>query len=148
MSQTCRLCSTMKRQISPVLVVNQGTWGHSTSCQLRTFSKSRALVRDGENLNGFVWSHESPITQMTPKHSVRTIHEQSISARSIFPSSATRQFDSLEVASFSHQVANVRGEIHYRGKWVTLLAAVLRLAVTSLGKTRRSISIQFLNSFP
>ena len=39
-----------------------------------------------------------------------------------------------QVASFSHQVANVRGAIRYRGKWVTLLAAVLRLELPLSGR--------------
>jgi len=55
--------------------------------------------RDDEtpNLNAFV--RESPITQTASKHSVRTTHEQSTSARTLFPPFATRPFYPLGTAS-------------------------------------------------
>jgi hypothetical protein len=112
--------------------------------------KVENMVRDGENLNGFVRSHESPITQTASKHSVRTIHEQSISARSIFPFSATRQFDSLGTASSKFLPPSrqrTRGN-SLQKKVGEVTSGRPQTGFTSLGKTGRSISIQSLNSFP
>ena len=112
--------------------------------------KVENMVRDGENLNGFVCSHESPITQTGSKHSVRTIHEQSISARSIFPSSATRQFDSLGTASskFLPPSRQRPRDNSLKRKVGDVTSGRSQTAVSTVGKTGRCISVQSLNSLP
>jgi len=110
--------------------------------------KFENMVRDGENLNGFVSSRESSIPQSASKHSVRTIHEQSTSARSLFPPSATRQFDSLGTASSKFLPPGrqrTRG-ISLQGKVDDVTSGRSQTGVASIGQTVRSMSTQSLNA--
>jgi hypothetical protein len=109
--------------------------------------KFENMVRDGENLNGFVSSRERSITQ-TSKHSAHTTYEQSTSARSLFPPSATRQFDSLGTASSKFLPPGrqrTRGN-SLQGKMDDVGSGRSRTGVASLGQSVRSVSVQSLNA--
>ena len=110
--------------------------------------KFENMVRDGENLNGFVSSRERSVTQAASKLSSPTTYEQSTSTRSLFPPSATRQFDSLGTASSKFLPSGrqrTRGN-SLQGKVDDVGSGRSRTGVTSLGQSVRSVSVQSLNA--
>jgi len=111
-------------------------------------AKFENTVRDGENLNVFVRSRESSITQSASKHSVRTTHEQSTSARSLFSPSATRQFDTLGTASskFLPPGRQRTQDISLQGKVDDVTSGRSQTGVASVGQTVRSMSTQSRNA--
>jgi hypothetical protein len=111
--------------------------------------KFENMIRDGENLSGFVREHDNLVASPTPsRYSVRPAHEQTPSIRSSSPPSATRQFDSIGTASgrfLTQGQQRTRGN-SLQGKVGSVTNGRPQTGVTSLGQTVRSTSIQYLNT--
>ncbi len=112
--------------------------------------KFENMIRDGENINGFVRSRENFTTSLTAsKQSVRTAHEQPTSVRSLSPPSAARQFDSLGTASSKFLTPGrqrARGN-SLQGKVGNVTnGGRPQTGFTSLGQSIRTMSIQSLNA--
>jgi len=111
--------------------------------------KFENMIRDGENLNGFVREHDNLVTSpATSRYALRPAHEQIPSVRSSSPPSANRQFDSIGTASgrfLAQGRQRTRGN-SLQGKVSNVTNGRPQTGVTSLGQTVRSTSIQSLNT--
>jgi hypothetical protein len=108
--------------------------------------KFENMVRDGENLNGFVREHDNLITTpATSRHSVRTAHGQMPSVRLSSPPSTTRQFDTIGTAS-GRFLAQGRQRAHEHSLQGKVGNVTNGRPQTSFEQTVRSMPIQSLNS--